>query len=261
MVVCEDSDELLLFPTPVPAFSRIDHIITKVALEHLGCKWSPTLGAFALCPPKVAAHADERSTSALPTNLRFAVIDDSFLARRALMHVLKAHLGCSPDTIERGDSMDQIRRFPAEVLCARAGARDSPLTRVCALQAVALHVDVVILDQHMVYDDGEVLGSTVARQLRAAGFSGMIVLHSADSSLEALHDPQYVDGWLEKTASRVTLKRNLSKLWFEKRSARGPPGRFPNASRLHAAAQAAAAVMLAAAGATPPASTAEDASG
>eukprot|EP00667_Euglena_gracilis_P003482 EG_transcript_3492 len=92
-----------------------------------------------------------------PPGLRFVVMDDSLAAQRLLrFHIEKL---CAP----------------AAVVCFGATCGDTD-----AFMAHALMADVVILDQHLDWDEDGCLGTDLVRQLRAALFRGFVCIRSAN---------------------------------------------------------------------------------
>eukprot|EP00667_Euglena_gracilis_P005188 EG_transcript_5220 len=111
--------------------------------------------------PIAVAVADGRqspsSLPAFPAGLRFVILDDSLAAQR----LLKFH-------IEKWCA-------PASVVCLGAGAAD-----VSAFMAGAFAADIIVLDQHLDWDDGAYLGSDLVRELRQLRFDGFVCIRSAE---------------------------------------------------------------------------------
>jgi len=108
-------NKLLLLPTPVPSASLIKNLMTRVALDHIGGYWDPTLNAFvvfpSLCEESVAAP-----THMMPPDMTFAVLDDSLLSRKVLMRILLSHLKASADSFDMGDSPTDVDVFIRHVV-------------------------------------------------------------------------------------------------------------------------------------------------
>lgn len=129
----------------------------------------------------------------LPTGLTFAVLDDSNLVRKSLMHMFKHHLKASPSSFATGATVEEATFFPHEI-CLK-------------------HVHIAIFDENLDYGyDRMIKGTTLAVQARQRGFDKCAILHSANVELGRNLDPAF-NGFVEKTASREDFLRNIAKVW------------------------------------------------
>ena len=151
----------------------------------------------------------------LEPGLGYAVLDDVSVVRRSLFRFLGAQFSASPErSFAAGQTWEEARRFVGDVM--------------------RLRPDLVIVDQHLEYPEDEgagaelrrMLGTDVARELRAAGFSGAVVLHSANTLLQDSFEgapgrargdaagdaaAASIDGFMEKRAlSRTYIEGVLS---------------------------------------------------
>jgi hypothetical protein len=115
------------------------------------------------------------------------VLDDVKLVRLSVLRYLTSEFRVSADSFAMGETrQDSLVGFVDRCLNA------SPA------------VDLALIDQNLEHDDGFVLGTTVARELRRRGYLGAIVLHSANERMIALRGHEDVnddvDGFLEKQA-------------------------------------------------------------
>jgi uncharacterized membrane protein YGL010W len=209
-IMLRGGNELSVIPSPPSSLTLLSHPMAKLAMAHVGAEWSMRFRCFKVRPPRGRGfdrllrwprppgenheEEEEEEDPHLPPNLKYAVLDDSFVSRKAVMHVIRTYLNGSNESMERGACLQDVFAFVDIV--------------------VAYSYDVCILDQHMDFEgeQDEVLGTNVALMLRVRGYRGKIVLHSADTSF-ANNLPDGVDAWFEKTASREVLAKSLAKVW------------------------------------------------
>eukprot|EP00668_Euglena_longa_P007287 GGOE01008717.1.p1 GENE.GGOE01008717.1~~GGOE01008717.1.p1 ORF type:complete len:759 (+),score=248.32 GGOE01008717.1:52-2277(+) len=96
---------------------------------------------------------------ALSTGLHVCCLDDSEMARRLMLHCLQVHLHEAKPRVF-GATIDEVQEF---------------------ISASLLEADIVILDQHLEYGSVTMLGTDVVSQLLERGFTGFIVMRSANS--------------------------------------------------------------------------------
>ena len=179
-----------------------------------------------------AATASEDAARLFPPHLGVAILDDVQLVRTSTLRFFVRELRADPTrSFTCGATMREALEFPERVRAANP--------------------DVVLLDQHLEYDEaagGHLLGTDIARRLREAGFLGCIVLHSANALLlEQQHDADTIDGVLEKQALlKLRVASELAPAWRKARS------RMKRAMRAAAAAAASTASAAAAATTTVP---------
>ena len=134
----------------------------------------------------------------LPSNLVFAVLDDSTMIRVNLKITLMKTFGASPASVFQGETESQANEFVP--LCTQ------------------LQPDICILDENLDYTatgGSLILGSSVAEDLRTAGYRGLIVLHSANELLRDTVDYSIIDGFILKGANRVRMKNELAHILAE----------------------------------------------
>eukprot|EP00668_Euglena_longa_P019884 GGOE01024700.1.p1 GENE.GGOE01024700.1~~GGOE01024700.1.p1 ORF type:complete len:667 (-),score=195.69 GGOE01024700.1:238-2157(-) len=101
-------------------------------------------------------------------DLRILCLDDSEVARRLLLHTLSRELSsCTVEVF--GSNAQEVEFF---------------------LEAALDRGDMIILDNHLVYEDAQFLGPELLRQLAHRGFSGFACVRSANMSPE--DQAQYV---------------------------------------------------------------------
>ena len=106
-----------------------------------------------------APESDAPDPPALPEGLMFCYIDDSPMAHLILSGQLKRLIPGS--TIQcYGEVVDEVDAFT---------------------QAVISKADVAVLDQNITYTSGNILGTDLIRQLREAGFGGLLCIRSANT--------------------------------------------------------------------------------
>jgi hypothetical protein len=186
--VCVDllDDRLVVKPHPPASIVLTQHVFAKLALDHLKGAWDVKDLRFVFPVVVVSQQPTRSPPPVFPSGLTFGVLDDSLLSRKALMKVILGHLDGSPRSVQMGMTAREVGLFIEHV--------------------VANEFDVVLLDHHLNYESGEVLGTDVAQTLRERGFRGKIVLHTADSHVEVGAE---VDAVMEKTLSRHVLRERL----------------------------------------------------
>eukprot|EP00667_Euglena_gracilis_P029906 EG_transcript_40355 len=117
--------------------------------------------AVDLChpPEKGSPVPVPHSTMSLSTGLHVYCLDDSELARRLLLHCLQVHLPQAKPRVF-GATVDEIEHF---------------------ISAALLDADIVILDQHLEYGSTALYGTDVVARLLENGFTGFVVMRSANS--------------------------------------------------------------------------------
>eukprot|EP00667_Euglena_gracilis_P017339 EG_transcript_18252 len=142
--------------------ARLGGIVLSLTQEDDLVIFSGTVDAEVQATPMMRhqslAEAPVRAEApAFPAGLAFVILDDSLAAQRLLKF--------------------QFEKWcrPASVACLGASAAD-----VAAFLAKALLADVVVVDQHLEWEDGSGLGSDLVRQLRRLGCKGFICIRSAD---------------------------------------------------------------------------------
>eukprot|EP00667_Euglena_gracilis_P007148 EG_transcript_7213 len=95
-------------------------------------------------------------------SLRILCLDDSEVARRLLAYTLERHFpSCSVEVF--GGSAQDVQKFMA---------------------AAVDRADIVLVDNHLVYDDVQFVGTQLLRQLFSNGFAGFACVQSANMSPE-----------------------------------------------------------------------------
>eukprot|EP00668_Euglena_longa_P043132 GGOE01057181.1.p1 GENE.GGOE01057181.1~~GGOE01057181.1.p1 ORF type:complete len:467 (+),score=127.58 GGOE01057181.1:1-1401(+) len=116
--------------------------------------------AVSVCDPVDKESAVSQNPAlALSTGLRVYCLDDSEMARRLMLHCLQVHLHEAKPRVF-GATIDEVQEF---------------------ISASLLEADIVILDQHLEYGSVTMLGTDVVSQLLERGFTGFIVMRSANS--------------------------------------------------------------------------------
>eukprot|EP00667_Euglena_gracilis_P004700 EG_transcript_4730 len=100
--------------------------------------------------------------ASLPDGLTVLVIDDSAIARRLLVHTLKAAID-NVIVLEFGQCPSDVKIF---------------------LEAALARADIVILDQHLDYGNVTVFGTELLKLLHQNGFTGLSCIRSANVSAE-----------------------------------------------------------------------------
>jgi len=133
----------------------------------------------------------------LPPGLVFAVLDDSSMIRSTMALTLKRDFLASDKSIVTGATPEEASTFAA--------------------RAKAINADICIVDENLDYDvaGASMVGTKIVEELRSIGYTGVIVLYSANEKLELSLNWGLVDGFASKSANRVDTKRLLTKIYFE----------------------------------------------
>eukprot|EP00667_Euglena_gracilis_P004281 EG_transcript_4303 len=117
--------------------------------------------AVAVCDPidKDSAAPSQHLIASPSAGLHVYCLDDSEMARRLLLHCLQVHLHQAKPRVF-GATVDEVDGF---------------------VSAALLDADIVILDQHLEYDTATMFGTDVVRRLLENGFTGFVVMRSANS--------------------------------------------------------------------------------
>eukprot|EP00667_Euglena_gracilis_P003747 EG_transcript_3761 len=115
-----------------------------------------------MCSTLQRADSVDTEDCALPSGLVVACLDDSEVARRLLAHSL-------------------TRQLPQAVVSV-FGEAEADVGAFLATALAGAHI--VILDQHLMFGQKTVLGTSVIRDLLSRGYPGCIAIRSADSSPE-----------------------------------------------------------------------------
>jgi len=186
---------------------------TSIVLAHLrtsfdgtGAMRIPAKLSLAAKQPKVAigglgGAGVSASGAAVPPGLSVAILDDNLLSRRLLWRFVKNQLQCSPESFATGDALCEAESFVRNVL------RQAP--------------DVCVLDQHLDYNDadkGEVslLGNELAWELRKGGYTGCLLLHTANEQVLDALDLCF-DGGITKSLSAAKLHEGFVRAWITSR--------------------------------------------
>jgi hypothetical protein len=133
-----------------------------------------------------------------PPGLVFAVLDDIKLVRLNVIRYLIENLYASHDSFALGSTKHEALVEFVE-------------------RCFLIQVDVALLDVHLEYDEGLVLGIEIAIELRKPGFKNTIILHSANEQSVALQRlrismESIVDGFLEKRVfEKEFIERSILK--------------------------------------------------
>ena len=164
-------------PDPAAAFGTLEGGVARRASHE---RTSNTSSASAYTEP------------ARPTEgLTFVVADDDDIARVVASQLIERCGGDRARSIVVGESRDEVAALPARV--AALGREIGEASLVC------------IFDQNMNYPDGDVLGTDLCRELRAAGWRGVLLIQSANDSAAdaAFYREAGADGTLGKSVSSV----------------------------------------------------------
>lgn len=147
---------------------------------------------------------------AIPTFTPTVVaVDDSLLQRKILTRVYLPRLDAAPSSLVLGESAAEIRS-------------------VCAT-CLALPAHMVLLDQDLAHDG--LLGTDIARELRAAGFAGLICLRTGAEDVDRyLRENDALDVVICKGGSNLDGIEEV-KTAFENLGGGGVPRASPGARR------------------------------
>jgi len=179
--------------------------------NHLNGKFNRSLDTFtvrvdstATCRPRRLSRSslscifekddiDPQSNEVtLPSNLRFAILDDNSLVRKNVERISKVHLNADAKSFSRGRSFEECLKFAEEL--------------------VSSEVDIAIFDENLEFDDIHLSGSDIARLARQRGFTGCMVRHSAQTVVEPAGS--LFDGYVEKTTSRQDFASGIAQAWM-----------------------------------------------
>lgn len=134
-----------------------------------------------------------------PTDLTILACDDEGLQRKVLRKIILAKLSAGEKSVVLGADLGEVQSVV-------------PL-------ALSLEADIVILDQNLTH--GGVTGTTIARELREAAFSGVIVLRtgSREEGLEKLQDHESVDLAVDKGDPNAAVVEAIRGAWRERAGA------------------------------------------
>jgi len=217
---CADADDMVVwyttFTVSLPAYGH--HAVG----DELSFVFSPALTAEELI--SVGSHRpqeemDVRSPEELrlsvtaapldtppppfPTDLTILACDDEGLQRKVLRKIILAKLSAGEKSVVLGADLGEVQSVV-------------PL-------ALSLEADIVILDQNLTH--GGVTGTTIARELREAAFSGVIVLRtgSREEGLEKLQDHESVDLAVDKGDPNAAVVEAIRGAWRERAGAPQSP--------------------------------------
>ncbi|KAH9261155.1 hypothetical protein BASA81_000859 [Batrachochytrium salamandrivorans] len=133
------------------------------------------------------------SPHAVLAKLKFALVDDNLLIRRNFERLMQSQLGIPADRImTMGETEEDCIKF---------------LKRICQDQ-----FDVAIFDQNLDYDH-DIKGNELAKQARAMGFKGCLILHSSDAQLAKFLESGVFHGVVEKSVQACTFVDGLAVAW------------------------------------------------
>jgi hypothetical protein len=136
-----------------------------------------------------------RIGTAVPPNLTVAILDDNNLVRKSTLRlVLQYTLANKETSFACGQTYQEALFFPHQI--------------------TAQNVDIAIFDQILDYEgvEEDVSGTALAILARKRGFSGCMLLHSANAELSSSLSPVF-DGYIEKTSKRAEFINTLAKHW------------------------------------------------
>jgi hypothetical protein len=152
-------------------------------------KWKQASGAI----PKIQCNVKDGDLHAL-AKLKVAVIDDNVLVRNNLLRALVAYVPRA-NLLIRGQTEAECNAFAGEL--------------------VERGVDLAIIDLHLdVTDEVSISGIDIAKQAKAIGFKGCMVIRSSDILMaDLLRKGAPVHAAVDKTSDTRNLLRKLLAAW------------------------------------------------
>ena len=133
----------------------------------------------------------------VPEGVLVAVLDDNVLSRAVIWRFCEAILKCAPDSVAMGATAGEARGFASHL------ARAQPA--------------LAIVDCYLEFDNEPMQsGLAVAREARALGFRGCLVMYSANDeahTTSSAKDAAAVDGFVPKTLSMAKMKEGFGRAW------------------------------------------------
>jgi len=129
-------------------------------------------------------------------------VDDSHVLQGALSAVFRM-MNAASESVTMGSTLQELDACVALVL----GGADRP------------PADIVVLDQNLDWDGSPYMkGTSIAEQLRQAGFEGLVVIYSGASlsEMDLIRECVHADDHVEKGTNLLQLSSHLSELYQSK---------------------------------------------